>query len=96
MTPNDIKGLIEGMMLYSWPAHLQRLVTPFPVMTFEEAIEEYGSDKPDTRFGMKVSLTFFSFFLIIFLFVFNSFQIISSSTLLTDRVPSHSGDQGQI
>ena len=32
---------------------------PFPSMPFAEALASYGTDKPDTRFGMKV--LFFTF-----------------------------------
>ncbi|XP_064927920.1 aspartate--tRNA ligase, mitochondrial isoform X2 [Columba livia] len=49
-----IQRLIEGLLQYSWPEERGCVTTPFPSMTYEEALAEYGTDKPDTRFGMKI------------------------------------------
>uniref|UniRef100_A0A4X1UG83 Aminoacyl-transfer RNA synthetases class-II family profile domain-containing protein n=1 Tax=Sus scrofa TaxID=9823 RepID=A0A4X1UG83_PIG len=49
-----IQSLIEGLLQYSWPSDKDPLVVPFPSMTFAEALASYGTDKPDTRFGMKI------------------------------------------
>ncbi|KAM6261863.1 aspartate--tRNA ligase, mitochondrial isoform 2-T2 [Porphyrio hochstetteri] len=49
-----IQRLIEGLLQYSWPEERGSIVTPFPSMTYEDALADYGTDKPDTRFGMKI------------------------------------------
>ena len=54
-----VQSLIEGLLQYSWPSDKDPVVVPFPSMPFAEALASYGTDKPDTRFGMKV--LFFTF-----------------------------------
>lgn len=49
-----IRSLIEGLLQYSWPDDKGPVEVPFPSMTFAEALASYGTDKPDTRFGMKI------------------------------------------
>uniref|UniRef100_A0A8V5FID7 Uncharacterized protein n=1 Tax=Melopsittacus undulatus TaxID=13146 RepID=A0A8V5FID7_MELUD len=49
-----IQKLVEGLLQYSWPKERGSISTPFPSMTYEEALADYGTDKPDTRFGMKI------------------------------------------
>ncbi|XP_030631353.1 aspartate--tRNA ligase, mitochondrial [Chanos chanos] len=49
-----IRTLIEGLVQYSWPEDKGTINIPFPSMTYEEAMRDYGVDKPDTRFGMKL------------------------------------------
>uniref|UniRef100_A0A4W2FCD7 Aspartyl-tRNA synthetase 2, mitochondrial n=1 Tax=Bos indicus x Bos taurus TaxID=30522 RepID=A0A4W2FCD7_BOBOX len=49
-----VQSLIEGLLQYSWPSDKDPLVVPFPSMPFAEALASYGTDKPDTRFGMKI------------------------------------------
>ncbi|KAK2145014.1 hypothetical protein LSH36_709g01030 [Paralvinella palmiformis] len=50
----DIKRLIEDLLEYCWPDHLPPIERPFPRMTYGQAIAQYGIDKPDTRFDMKL------------------------------------------
>ncbi|XP_077414524.1 aspartate--tRNA ligase, mitochondrial isoform X2 [Vanacampus margaritifer] len=49
-----IMTLVEGLLKYSWPAGKGPLPLPFQTLTYEEAMRDYGVDKPDTRFGMKL------------------------------------------
>lgn len=49
-----IMSLVEGLIQYSWPAEKGPIKVPFQTVTYDEAMRDYGVDKPDTRFGMKV------------------------------------------
>jgi aspartyl-tRNA synthetase len=52
----DLFKDVEGMMSLIWEKALGvKLNTPFPVMSYDEAMEHYGSDKPDLRFDMRLS-----------------------------------------
>lgn len=51
----DILGLIEGLLLYSLPEFFGKISPKFTRMSYEEALENYGSDKPDVSFDYKVS-----------------------------------------
>jgi aspartyl-tRNA synthetase len=51
----DIYNLIEGLLKRVWKvATGQDIPTPFKRLRFEEALNRYGIDKPDTRFDMEL------------------------------------------
>ncbi len=51
----DIYALIEGLLKRVWKTALGiDVTTPFKRISFEEALNRYGIDKPDTRFGMEL------------------------------------------
>jgi aspartyl-tRNA synthetase len=51
----DIYSLIEGLLKRVWKTALNIDVpTPFKRISFEEALNRFGIDKPDTRFGMEL------------------------------------------
>src|SRR5690625_544493 len=50
----DILQVAEGLVAYLWRELLGiELATPFQRLTYQEAIERYGTDKPDLRFDME-------------------------------------------
>ncbi|WAC21293.1 aspartate--tRNA ligase [Luteolibacter sp. SL250] len=52
----DIIKLVEGLLVSMFKAGLGIDVpTPFPRMTYRDAEDIYGSDKPDTRYDMKIT-----------------------------------------
>lgn len=52
----DVYALIEGMLKSLWKEILNvEIPTPFLRMTYEEAMNRFGSDKPDMRFGFEIA-----------------------------------------
>ena len=56
VTQQDIIKLVEGLLASMFQAGLGITVPEsFPRMTYQDAMDIYGSDKPDTRFDMKIT-----------------------------------------
>ena len=52
---NDIMTLNEGLIKTLWKEILNvDVATPFQRMPWDEAMNRFGSDKPDTRFGLEI------------------------------------------
>ena len=49
----DVLNIFEGMSKHLFKTILNIDLPDFPRMTWADAMKYYGSDKPDTRFGMK-------------------------------------------
>jgi aspartyl-tRNA synthetase len=55
ITREDMYAMIEGLLAKVWlTARGEKIPTPFPRMPYQEAMERFGSDKPDTRFGIEL------------------------------------------
>jgi len=55
VTVEDIQRTMEGLMVHIFKEVLGvKLELPFPVLTYDEAMNRFGVDKPDTRFGMEL------------------------------------------
>lgn len=51
----DILPMMERLMAEIFAETVGKTVlTPFPRLTYKEAMDRFGSDKPDTRFGMEL------------------------------------------
>lgn len=51
----DVLNLFEDLTKYLFRTIKNITIEDFPRMAYQEAMDSYGSDKPDTRFEMKIS-----------------------------------------
>ena len=58
VTEDEVFAAVEGLMAAIWRECLgAELKLPFPKLTFREAMQRFGSDKPDVRFGLEFADT---------------------------------------
>ena len=50
----DVYRMTEGLLVALWAQEGQEVRAPFPRLAYAEAMERYGSDKPDLRFGLEL------------------------------------------
>ncbi len=53
VTQDEVLATFEGLTRHLFRSLLEVELPEFPRMTYDEAMKRYGSDKPDTRFGME-------------------------------------------
>ncbi len=52
---SDIFRIVEGVMSHIFEKLLKiKLSPPFPILSYDEAMSRYGSDKPDLRFDLEI------------------------------------------
>ena len=54
VTVEDVLAIGEGYIRRVFKDAMGIDIGPLPRMTYQEAMEKYGSDKPDTRYGMEI------------------------------------------
>ena len=50
----DVIEMVEGLIVDAFKAAGVEVKPPFEQITWQEAMDKYGSDKPDTRFGLEL------------------------------------------
>src|SRR6266550_3441952 len=51
----DVIGFVETVLVALWDEAGHKITRPFPRLTWREAMERYGTDKPDLRFDFPIA-----------------------------------------
>jgi aspartyl-tRNA synthetase len=51
---DDVIGIVETVLVALWDEAGQKIARPFPRLTWREAMERYGTDKPDLRYDFPI------------------------------------------
>ena len=54
VSQDDVIKMTEGLIEHAFKAAGVEVKAPFRRITYKEAMDKYGSDKPDTRFGLEL------------------------------------------
>jgi aspartyl-tRNA synthetase len=52
---DEVMSMMGGFVRRLWKEILDHEIAEIPVMTWHEAMERYGIDRPDTRFGLEIT-----------------------------------------
>jgi aspartyl-tRNA synthetase len=52
--PDDVYAVMERVMVALWEESGASITGPFARMAYRDALERYGTDKPDARFGLEI------------------------------------------
>ena len=50
----DVQGFVETVLVALWAEAGHDIPAPFPRLTYADAMERYGTDKPDLRYGLEI------------------------------------------
>ncbi|CAG2123125.1 unnamed protein product, partial [Medioppia subpectinata] len=53
-TPDAVMSLIEQLIQFCWPFTDDNICIPFQRMSYSDAIQHYGTDKPDLRSDLRL------------------------------------------
>jgi len=52
--PEDVQAVVEQVLVDLWAEAGHTIARPFPRLAYREAMERYGVDKPDLRYGFEI------------------------------------------